>query len=399
MRSKYALPVILIMAWLLIGCNANLSATPTLHGDPLAPVLPQVIPAQVRLDGVTLAVQEASIGECNLPECTPAPEGTQYLGVTLQALDLPADQFLDYKNLPQGIAIHDDTGVVTPFNRIASYVPDTQKLTLYFTVPQAARVFGLQWPGFAEIPLTITSVEPPASQDPPSHPISQANVTCNVVSLSLDPSLGTGFECETIPEATGADLAYWDKHPEYTEITLKNYPLTDSIFSPRITVYPVQRFSELLPDIVPARLADLQSLLSGGTFGSKEMPMLPPFNSVQMFQVQPDVIPFQNGKGFRYLTQYSQGIVPINNQELFYTFQGLTSDGKYWVSVILPISSPNLMADGKNPPDGQSMEEFAGNYKTYLTDTVAQLNGQSSDSFTPTINQLDAMIQTIQVKP
>jgi hypothetical protein len=235
-------------------------------------------------------------------------------------------------------------------------------------------------------PLTPTIAAKPTAQT-----VSQANVTCNGVSLSLDPSLGSGFECQAIPEYSQTDMGYSEIHPEYAEVTIKNYTFADSLFTPRIAVYPVSRFSELLPDLVPNRLADLQSLISGGNITSKDMPLLPPFNSVQMFQSQSAVIPFSNGTGIRFLTQYAQ--------EMFYTFQGLTSDGKYWVSVILPISSANLMADGKNPPNGQTMEEFANNYKTYITNTASQLNGQSPESFTPAINQLDAMIKSIQVKP
>lgn len=156
----------------------KIAATPTLHGDPLAPIatetpteapkvvipLTQAIPARVQFNGVTLAVQGGHIGECDMPNCPTAPAGTRYLSVTLQPLDLPSDQFLDYKNLPAEIAIHDDTGAITPFKRLAKYTPATQQLVLYFTVPQDASVFGLQWPGVAEIPLTIIASEAPTAQ-------------------------------------------------------------------------------------------------------------------------------------------------------------------------------------------------------------------------------------------
>jgi hypothetical protein len=118
-----------------------------------------------------------------------------------------------------------------------------------------------------------------------------------------------------------------------------------------------------------------------------------------MFTSQDAVIEFQSGKGVRYITQYSQGIVPINNQEMFYTFQGLTADNKYWVAVILPISNSILPANGKNPPDGQSMEEFANNYRTYIADTTAKLNAQGPNSFTPTLAMLDALVNSIVVQP
>ena len=389
--------IIIALCVALTACNPKLAATPTLYDDPLAPTttpeifisLTQAISAVVDLNGVALAVTDARFGNC-ATECPPPPDGTHYLRVMLQALNLPAGQSLDYKNLPEGIAIHDETGVITPFDHVLAYTPATQQLVLFFAVPETAQVFGLQWPGVAEIPLTVASEET-------SETGSGANVICNNVSLILDPALGSGYECQTIPESSGADRAYFDVYPEYTEVTLMNYPFTDSSYAPRIAVYPVQRYSELAPELVPASVTNLRSLVSGGATSSNKMPLLPIFKSVQMFHSQDAVLSFRNGKGVRYLTQYTQGIVPVNNQELFYTYQGLTDDGKYWVSVILPISTPNLMADGKNPPDGQSMDDFANNYSTYVADTAAQLNEQNTDSFTPAIGQLDALVQSISI--
>ena len=65
---------------------------------------------------------------------------------------------------------------------------------------------------------------------------------------------------------------------------------------------------------------------------------------------------FQSGAGVRYLAQYGQAYAPINNQELFYTFQGLTADGAHCVVAILPVSATFLPAtfepDAPVPPDG-----------------------------------------------
>jgi hypothetical protein len=236
---------------------------------------------------------------------------------------------------------------------------------------------------------TVTATEPAA----------QANVFCENISLTLDPALGSGYECQTIPENSGVDLPFFNTNPIYTQVTLKNYPWTDTTVTPQINVFPIQRYNELLPDVLPTRLASLQALISGGTASSTELPLLPVFNQTQMFTGQVAVIHFQNGTGIRFLTQYGQGPEPINNQEMSYTFQGLTADGQYWVSVILPISNASLMADSKNPPDRQSWDDFRTNYQTYIADTTAQLDSQSTNSFAPTINMLDALINSIVVQP
>jgi len=230
-------------------------------------------------------------------------------------------------------------------------------------------------------------------------PTSTAVVIHNTLSFTLDPSLGSGYESMTIAEYASPDMGYSEIHPEYNELTIQGYKLSGTALEPRIYLFPVLRYRQLSPDIMPAREADLQSLLTGGPIGGNEMPLLPIFNSKQMFAAHVDMIQFQNGKGVRYITQYANGIVPINNQEMFYTFHGLTADNKYWVAVILPISSPMLPVDGTNPPNGQSMEDFASNYMKYIADTTDQLNAQSPNSFVPSIPVLDALVNSIVVQP
>lgn len=59
----------------------------------------------------------------------------------------------------------------------------------------------------------------------------------------------------------------------------------------------------------------------------------------------------------------------MNNQELFYTYQGLTDDGTYYVAVIFPVSHPDLPADISSVP-----EDPADDYETYLNSVTEQLN-------------------------
>jgi hypothetical protein len=185
---------------------------------------------------------------------------------------------------------------------------------------------------------------------------------------------------------------------------LQGYPLADKFFTPHILVYPVQRYAELLPDFIPGRVSELQTLIGGqapdfgGSFGTA-LPFLPVFNAGQIFFAQYQAVPFVNGSGIRFLTEYAQYTAPVNNHDLFYTFQGLTSDGQYWVSAILPINHSILPADAANPPGGQTWEEFSDNYQTYIVDMVGQLNAQPPDNYLPTLTALDALVSSITVQP
>ena len=126
------------------------------------------------------------------------------------------------------------------------------------------------------------------------------------------------------------------------------------------------------------------------------MPFLPLFNAAQVMHTHVQYLDFKTGQGLRYLTMFSQGIVPINNNELIYTYQGLTSDRRYYVAAVLPVTHPSLPADGN--VTGKEPPEFTSDFTAYLANTAASLNTQPAESFTPNLTLLDAMMSSIEVK-
>lgn len=415
MKTKTLL-LIIVAIWMLAACAPTQVTTPTPHGDPLAPIatvtpevfipLTQAIPARVQLNGITLAVQGASLGTCATPDCPSAPGGTRYLGITLQALDLPSDQSLDYKNLPQGIAIHDDTGTTTPFAGLYAYTPEMQVLTLYFTVPETATIYGLQWPSTAEIPLTVDISETPTAQAPS---FTGTNITYSPLSLVVPMSIADGASGGDIPSVTGDDAAWWQKTPGHLEVSLNDYyVLQGKAHQPVIYVFPAQAYAELVP-VAFESMHRLNNILydPNAPISPEQLPQVPFFNSHQAFASHIQVISFQNGKGVRFLTEYAQYAVSANNSDLFYEFQGFTNDGTYYVVAILPTTMPLLAetSDGGAPlpPGGIPYTYFtegsnfdAQDYYTAVTDL---LTGASPESFSPSISQLDLLIQSMRIAP
>ncbi len=255
------------------------------------------------------------------------------------------------------------------------------------------------------VPATPPATETPPMTEPATEPSTEepaaTNVTCNELALFLDPALASGYDCETILESN-EEL---DIHPEHTLLTLQGYPLTDKFFQPRIAVYPLPAYGALQTDLVNERLLALQALIHGapepvfaGSFGIS-LPFLPAFNAGQVFFADYQVVSFANGSGIRYLTEYAQYYAPVNNHDLFYTYQGVTADEQYWISAILPVNHPLLPANADNPPNGMTWEEFSNNYEPYIADMVNQLNSQPSDSFTPTLTALDALMASMVIQP
>ncbi len=236
----------------------------------------------------------------------------------------------------------------------------------------------------------------------PAEPSGPANnVTCNELSFYLDPTLGSSYSCETLPAITDGPVFY----PQHTLVTIQGYPLADKRLDPQIAVFSVPAYAALLPDFVNPAVTTLQTLSAGGhapVFSgsfSAGLPLLPTLNAAQVFFAHYLVTPFQGGSGIRFLTEYAQFYAPVNNYDMFYAFQGLTADGQWWVSVMLPVNHAMLQADGNNPPAGYTWDQLSAQYDTYITDMIDQLNAQADNTFTPGLASLDALVASITVTP
>jgi hypothetical protein len=99
----------------------------------------------------------------------------------------------------------------------------------------------------------------------------------------------------------------------------------------------------------------------------------------------------------RFITFYAQGIGPITNDALFYTFEGMTTDGKYVVSVQFPVKA-SILPDSFDPTTFD-YNQFMATYADYMATTVNDLDLLQSQDYTPNLDTLDALIQSIQVGP
>jgi len=238
-------------------------------------------------------------------------------------------------------------------------------------------------------PPTKTSAVPAteAATDTPA-----PNVSCNQLSFFLDPGLASSIQCETIPQdisPTGIGTT-----PQYTKVSLEGYILSDRFMKPVISVFPVDPFSQLLPDAINADVTALQAMIAGGAPGSNDLPLLPIQYARQLFFAQYNIVAFTNGSGYHIVTEYAQAYYPVNNHEMFFSYQGLTSGGKYWISIILPISHPSLPENGNNPP-----ADLNNNPDPYYAQMTSQLNGVLPESFNPSIVKLNALIKSITITP
>jgi hypothetical protein len=236
------------------------------------------------------------------------------------------------------------------------------------------------------------------------------------LSVEIDPAVASDVEVtayEAVPYDEGLDMPVWAANPEYWEYELLDYPNGDVFFRPAtIVLYDTSEFEaytmrdgdfpygyqievERLQDLL-ANETDLDSYVVSDTNNNVLLPYLPPANAAQVFRAQPVFMDFQNGSGVRYLSYYSQAVNPIMEQDIFYTFQGITEDGSTYVSVNFPLLTgvfPTVI------PNDFNYDDFSNNYNDFLNEALAALHAQSGDAFTPTLDQLDAIVESMTVNP
>ena len=269
------------------------------------------------------------------------------------------------------------------------------------------------------IPVTQAPSQMPAS--PTSIP---ATIIPNATATTLQPSfdgveiavdpleivlphgLATGARGLQFPRAEG-EIPAWETTPGHIQLKLEGYLWQAIAHEPQIYVYSALAYAEM----VPAAFESMHRLNNifydpAAAINIDGLPMVPFFNTAQVFASNIQMISFLNGKGVRFLTEYAQYPASVNNHDLFYHFQGLTSDGTYYIVAILPISAPVLAetsdAGAVLPPGGIPYPDMADpnvDMQAYYASVTDLLNTTPSEAFTPALDQLDLLIQSMWITP
>jgi len=256
----------------------------------------------------------------------------------------------------------------------------------------------------AETFQALTVAAPAAeTQVPAPTQINGTVVAVNNISFIIPTGIGSGAQSESMDAVPPSnDMPWWEVGPAYNQYLIQEYPLAGTFHEPRIFVYPVSEYVQMVPD-VGGIVDELKTIInSPNTPMPENLPFLPAFNAAQTFHSNEQIIQFQNGTGIRFLTQYAQAPYPVNNNSLFYTFQGITSDGGFYVSAILPINAAFLSADGNPetplPADGIPFDwENFENTPQHFELAKQKLNTTDPNAFSPSLTSLDTLIQSIKI--
>jgi hypothetical protein len=272
-------------------------------------------------------------------------------------------------------------------------------------------------PGGSAAPSATPAATLPASELPPVTQSPLETVTFSefgrTFSLAFDPALAQSVEPMTV-EAVPAnqDVMFSDTHPAFVQFTFLGYDqgrhdqLPSASRVPRLMAFPTQDFKGFGPDEptgFPQQLEDLRNLLETRPDlaerctqvrpvpGELALPFLPWLNEAQVFCAKPQYIEFSDGKGIRYLTAFSQGVAPLVDPGIFYTFQGLSEDGEIYFSGTFPVLTGIFPLEIHPGVDGQQPQNMT-------PEQLNALNAQSEDLFQPALGQLDALLKSMKVE-
>jgi len=216
------------------------------------------------------------------------------------------------------------------------------------------------------------------------------------IRLYYDPQLVLDVEppSESVPGSSGDEM-YEVAHPAFVHFDLY-------MEQAQVYVAPVQEY-KASADFAPTTISELETMLSQKPTTVEDcVPELPlsDFFRVcdhQQFNSNIGYFDFQNGSGVRFVSVYGiQDIAPVDNEHLVYVFQGFTSDGKYYLKIIVRLLHDQL-PDVNDIPEDVYTATDASVVGKYFDDFELLLNQNEAD-FSPALDWIDAFIKSLRVE-
>jgi hypothetical protein len=248
-------------------------------------------------------------------------------------------------------------------------------------------------------PMEEASPTPEPTEEPSPTPEPEPDFRYEYLSLNYHDSLASRLRGEIIPENLPDDEGAYDfAEARHIRVNFDDFIIGEHFHTPVIRVYDAPRFQEI-SDHAVENMSLLATLLTARPENPEFLPFLPLIPAARFYIAQVEYIEFDGGSGVRYLCQMGQALWPVNNMNLFYTFQGMTDDGRYYISAMLPVNHPELSYDGSEA--GTDWEPYYSEdaWNEYHAQVVSDLNGYPPESYQPSLLLYDEMFQSVRITP
>ena len=173
-------------------------------------------------------------------------------------------------------------------------------------------------------------------------------------------------------------------------------------FDPRLYIIPIPDYVHLWEtngnEGVTRMVDRLRDLLTDRPLAlpNRGVPVLPyeAVVGVNDLAVQGKYLDFPAGSGVRFVGRFAQDPNPVTNQRLTYMFQGFSSDGRYLISLFWPVTS-SALPDSAGDVSEEEMERVNQEILAYLEERAEALNALKPSDWSPDLDQLDAMVESL----
>jgi hypothetical protein len=250
--------------------------------------------------------------------------------------------------------------------------------------------------GLVLISAAVMLVAPVLAQD------ATTRVAYGGVAFSLDSSLGPSVNITNVPGTAATPLLPSDpphlafglygtagegdqvERVGWGEFVVRFYPVAD------IGGYPdsaknlaqLQRILTARPDLSPYMEASHTGYL----------PYAPMPEAAQIIRARVHYIDSPQLSGIAYVTAWAQDEATFGATDFWYTFQGLSSDGAWYVSVAVVIDASMFPRTAPTDPSIYATERA---YQAYLAQTIAKLNSAGPRKFSPSLTAVNDLVNSI----
>jgi len=230
------------------------------------------------------------------------------------------------------------------------------------------------------------------------------SVSCQLHSDSASNSLGKKPQIDIRPNSSGISVVKTRYHGKESGFpsTQTLPPGVDLVIksksAPSTTIKILSLENSSSSDLNPSSMTQWKNILTVGGLPAKGQSLpsiLPTTNAGRILQAKVQIQSYPWGKAAVFLAAYAQDIPrQLGNEDLYLVVQGITSDGRYSLRILMPTSHPKLPQSSFSPPP-------AGKVKLSVTPSTKKaidwLNAQPSESFTPSIQQMHSFLSALSI--
>lgn len=182
----------------------------------------------------------------------------------------------------------------------------------------------------------------------------------------------------------------------------------------RIAVYPLDGFDDAyainsnMVKVITDDIAGLRKVLKDPSFRLRgQIPHLEFADASDDIYAKVRDFDFPNGSGIIFVTHWSFENDMISNAHLVYRFEGITTDGKFYVTAETPVSVAFLPDESPNEFEGYTYENLYGSnsnsqdteariekYRNTISTGLEKLN---SNDYSPNLEKLEAIIASLRI--